>query len=138
MQDCSNGSYTKAEISLHKSPIDKISKRIWINFVKTKRANFNPGEARFMVCSDHFSPECFERSYHLEGSMRHLKLDSIPAIWKKPTISAETSSRQGRKASEYKTFREVYRITVIHNKTRRKANIRYIIHARLRFFIDRF
>ena len=81
--------------------------------------------------------QCFERSYHMEGSTRRLKLGSIPTIWKKPTTSPETSSRQRREASEYKTSREVYRITVIRNKTRRKANIRYIIHARLRFFVDK-
>ena len=73
----------------------------------------------------------------MEGSTRRLTLGSIPTIWRKPTTSPETSSRQGRKASEYKASREAYRITVIRNKTRQKANIRYIIHARLRFFIDK-
>ena len=54
-----------------------------------------------------------------------------------PTTSPETSSKHRRKASEYKTSREVYRITVIRNKTRRKTNIRHIIHACLQFFIDK-
>ena len=49
--------------------------------------------------------QCFERSYHMEGSTRRLKLGSIPTIWKKPTTSPETSSKQRRKASEYKTSR---------------------------------
>ena len=38
-----------------------------------------------MVCSDHFSAECFERSYHMKGTTRRLKQGSVPSIWKKTT-----------------------------------------------------
>ena len=85
VQDCSNISDILAGLSLHKRPIENIARGIWVKFVRTKRANFNPGEVRFMVCSDHFSAECFERSYHMKGTTRRLKQGSVPSIWKKTT-----------------------------------------------------
>jgi hypothetical protein len=61
-QDCSNTSDKNAGRSLRKSPNDKSLRRISVRFIQTKHANFYPSlqEIRFMVCSDHFSTDCFE------------------------------------------------------------------------------
>ena len=100
VEDCSNASDHTAGISLHKSPTNESLRRIWVKFVQTKRANFNPGPAqlRFMVCSEHFASECFERLIHLNGSVDDLN----PLIWKK--CPANISTREDRKVSSDRVF----------------------------------
>jgi hypothetical protein len=85
VQDCSNTSDKNAGRSLHKSPNDESLRRISVRFVQTKPANFYPSsrEIRFMICLDHFSTDCFERLFHLDGLQRRLKPDSVPTIWRK-------------------------------------------------------
>ena len=85
VQDCSNTSDKNAGRSLHKSPNDKSLRRVSVRFVQTKHANFYPisREIRFMICSDHFSTDCFERLFHLDGLQRRLKPGSVPIIWRK-------------------------------------------------------
>ena len=78
VQECSNVSNLSAGISVHKSPINKTLHAKW----KAHRAHFNP-DGRFVVCSDHFSPDSFERSLHVNGTVRWLKKGSFPTIWKK-------------------------------------------------------
>ena len=65
--------------------MNKSLQRIWVKFLQTKRTNFKPGAAqlRFMVCSEHFASECFERLIHLNSSVRWLKPGAVPTIWKK-------------------------------------------------------
>ena len=64
-----------------------------------KSTNFNPdlAELCFMVCSEHFASECFERSVQISGSVRLLKTGAVPTIWKKGP--ANISSREHRKVS---------------------------------------
>ena len=81
MQGCSNVSNISARISVHKSPINKTLRAKWKAFVGIHRAHFNP-DGHFAVCSDHFSLDSFERSIHVDGSVRRLKKDSFPNIWK--------------------------------------------------------
>lgn len=98
VQGCSNVSNISAGISVHKSPIDKTLRAKWKAFVGTHRAHFNP-DGRFAVCSDHFSPDSFERSVHVDGAVRRLKEGSFPTIWKKPgkTVIEELLSKRGRR-----------------------------------------
>ena len=100
VQDCSNMSDKNAGISLHKSPNDESIRRIWVKFVQVKRANFYPSsrENRFMICSEHFSTDCFERLFHLSGVSRRLKPGAVPTIWKKSP--AQITTRERRKVSE--------------------------------------
>ena len=63
--------------------VDKSLRAKWKAFIATHRAHFNP-DGRFAVCSDYFSPDCFERAVHVEGSVRGLKKGSVPTIWQKP------------------------------------------------------
>ena len=76
-------------------------RRIWVKLVETKSTNFNPGpaELRFMVCSEHFASECFERSVHISGSVRRLKTGAVSTIWKKGP--ANISSHEHRKVSAF-------------------------------------
>ena len=72
VQGCSNVSDISAGISVHKSPIDKTLSTKWKAFLGTHRAHFKP-DGRFAVCSDHFTPDSFERSVHVDGAVRRLK-----------------------------------------------------------------
>ena len=104
VQDCSNESDATAGISLHISPTNKTARANWVRFVRTKRANFNPpDETRFMVCSEHFSADSFQRVYHIQGVSHRLNLGAIPTVWKPISNFSEDefSPRQRRKVSIY-------------------------------------
>ena len=103
VQDCSNESDASAGISLHISPTNKQIRASWVRFVRTKRANFNPpDETRFMICSEHFTADCFQRAYHTKGDTRRLNSGALPTVWKaKSKLSEdEFSPRQRRKVSK--------------------------------------
>ena len=96
VQGCSNVPDILAGISVHKSLIDKTLRAKWKAFVGTHCAHFNP-DGHYAVCSDHFSPDSFERSVHMDGTVRRLKKGSFPTIWKKPgkTVIKEPLLKQG-------------------------------------------
>ena len=96
VQNCSNVSNPSEGISIHRSPSNSATYAKWIRFVRTHRANFNP-QGTFVICSEHFSPECFQRM-HMQGSRRILVPNSIPTIWK-ANPQKPTSSRTRRKVS---------------------------------------
>lgn len=98
MQGCSNVLDISAGISIHKSPIDKNRHTKWKAFVGTDHAHFNP-DGRFAVWFDHFSSDFFERSVHVQGSVRRLKKGSIPTIWKKPgkTVNEDPLLKRSRR-----------------------------------------
>jgi len=69
----------------------------WIRFVRTHSANFNPSGI-FVVCSNHFTDECFQRALHIEGFKRTIIPLSVPTIWKKDpekTFSARARRQVG-------------------------------------------
>ncbi|KAJ7331122.1 THAP domain containing [Desmophyllum pertusum] len=92
---CSNISNPEGGISVHISPASKSMRDKWLRFVRTHRVNFSP-TGRFVVCSDHFNLESFERSFHVEGSRRTLRPGSFPTIWKKLPSQEPSSSRRVR------------------------------------------
>ena len=96
VQDCGNRADADAGISLHLSPSNSRQRALLVRFVRTHRANFKPS-GTFPVCSEHFSPDCFERSVHFKGQRRTLKLGSIPIVWKK--VSSPVSKRRRRTVS---------------------------------------
>ena len=53
-----------------------------IMFALTHSENFNP-RGVYVVCSDHFTDECFQRAVHVEGSQKSIISLSILTIWKK-------------------------------------------------------
>ena len=120
IQDCNNTSDKNASISLHKSPTDESLRRIWVKFVQTTRTNFNPSsrEIRFMICSDHFSADCFERLHHLSGETRRLKPGSVPTIWKRSP--AQITRRDRRKVSKNMNMHcNIYIMRQVNNKVTR-------------------
>ena len=81
VQECSNESDAAAGISLHISPRNKTTIANWVRFVRIKCMNFiSLDETRFMVCSEHFSADSFERAYHIKGVLYHLKLGAVPTV----------------------------------------------------------
>ena len=97
VQDCSNTSDKNAGRSLHKSPNGESLRRVSVRFVQTiSTPIFYPSsrEIRFMICLDHFSTDCFERLFHLDGLQRRLKPDSVPTIWRKAPAQLTTRDRR--------------------------------------------
>ena len=92
VQGCNNTPNLEGGISVHISPKNKSARDKWARFVRTHRANFNP-RGRFMVCSEHFAEECFERSLLIEGSQRTLRPGSIPSIWMNKNSEEPPTSR---------------------------------------------
>ncbi|XP_068759957.1 uncharacterized protein [Montipora capricornis] len=82
VQGCSNISNHSAGISLHRSPASGAVRDQWLRFVRTHRANFAP-RGIFVVCSEHFTENCFERGLHVDGSKRTIHSHAIPTVWKK-------------------------------------------------------
>ena len=97
VQDCNNGSNPRQGISLHNSPPSGSVLSSWKRFVSAHRKNFNP-TSRFVVCSEHFTEDCFARSYHVGGSMKRLVPGAVPSVWKK-NLKTIGSSRDRRMVS---------------------------------------
>ena len=97
VQDCNNGSNPQEGISLHNSPPRGSVLLSWKRFVSSRRKNLNPTGC-FVVCSDHFTDDCFARSYHVGGTMKRLVLGAIPSVLKKK-MKTKGSSRNRRMVS---------------------------------------
>ena len=97
VQGCSNISNHSAEISLHRSPASGAVRDQWLRFVRTHRANFAP-RGIFVVCSEHFTENCFERGLRVDGSKRTIRSHAIPTVWKKGSekLSSARSRRKVR------------------------------------------
>ena len=103
VQNCSNRANGKKGISVHLSPLDNKRRKIWLTFVRTHRQNFTPS-GRFVICSVHFSKDCFERRYVGEsGSPRRLREDANLTIWKPKLTHIPESKRSRRRVSAYNT-----------------------------------
>lgn len=103
VQGCNNTPNLEGGISVHISPKNKSARDKWARFVRTHRANFSP-QRRFMVCSEHFAEECFERSLHVEGSQRTLRPGSVPSIWMNKTSQEPCTSRSVRTRKKVSTI----------------------------------
>lgn len=97
VQGCSNCADHASGISLHQCPVNRSEREKWMRFVRTRRANFNP-TGRFVICSEHFSEDCFERSMHLDGSRRRILPGSVPTVRKKG-LEKPLSARSRRNVS---------------------------------------
>ena len=67
---------TKPDIQLHKFPKDANLKRQWVKFVQVKRADFLEPSEDSVVCSSHFSLDCYEKSYMVEMGLKTAKTTS--------------------------------------------------------------
>lgn len=98
VQDCSN--VAGPGVSIHVCPSNRKDRIKWTNFVRLHRANFAPAK-NFVVCSEHFTPECFHQLLPVFGSTRRLKKGSCPTIWK--TVFMVSSARAHRQVN-YRSF----------------------------------
>ena len=96
---------------VHASPKNKSDRDKWVRFVRTYRANFSP-LGRFMVYSEHFDKDCFERGHYVEGSLRTLRSGSVSTIWLQKTAQEPPSSRSERKRK--RVSRHVLLASILH------------------------
>lgn len=86
-------------ISVHEFPkeIKRELRRKWINFVKTKRQDFNQPSRFSVLCELHFAPDCYPAEYRIKHSMcieikkKRLLPDAVPTIHL-PITGTSTSS----------------------------------------------
>ena len=78
---CSNT--TKIGVSLHKFSSDVRKRKQWIHQVRKNRADWKEPSAYSVVCSDHFTEDCFEGMAEKLGLKikRILKPDAVPTIF---------------------------------------------------------
>ena len=60
VQDCSAKANAQLGISLHLFPIDPRIKRKWNNYVAITRKDWVENTDFSVICSQHFTQECFE------------------------------------------------------------------------------
>ena len=123
-----------------KFPRDHVLKRQWTKQVQRTRAKWSGPSEHSVLCSDHFTPECFEIDSLLAPSMglekrRKLKPDAVPSIFKRHTageemkegcsssavkrkataISSESMTKTKKRRSEGYEKRERFRVCTIYN-----------------------
>ena len=81
---------------MQKFPKDANLKRQWVKFVQVKRADFVEPSEHSVVCSSHFSLDCYEKSYMVEMGLKKQKQLLPGAV---PTIQAlpEANSSEVKK-----------------------------------------
>ena len=103
-------------ISLHKFPEQEKYKRLWRNFVRTKRAEWTES-AKSVLCSEHFSRECFTNYSAVSlGFQRKLFLcpDAVPTIHAKDTDKiVEEGDRQHKQIPASVRKRNVIAVSII-------------------------
>ncbi len=108
---CSNLANTQKGISLHRIPFwdderpeAKRRRKIWANFVATKRAKWAPSKFS-AICSEHFNPEDYEKYLvEIPGTKDYtprLKKDKIgivvyPTKFTRSNLENEVSPRDKR------------------------------------------
>lgn len=110
---CNNAASLEKEISVHRIPFlnddrpeAKRRRKMWIDFVKMKRAHWTPTQAS-AVCSSHFTADDYERRFvslpglgkpcHPRLKRDEIGIKSFPTIFK--PVLEETSDRSHRQVS---------------------------------------
>lgn len=104
---CTNHSRKTKLISYHRVPIDKQLQKAWIERIQRDDPckPFNS-----YVCSEHFTPDCFEENLRevVSGysSRRRLKPNSVPSIFsrKRAVKPRATGERRNRTRSRQEVF----------------------------------
>ena len=108
---CSNRADAEKGISLHRIPFwnderpeAKRRRKIWVNFVATKRANWTPSKFS-AICSEHFVPDDYDKYLvEIPGTRDYtprLKKDEtgivvFPTKFKRSNLADEASPRDKR------------------------------------------
>ena len=108
VQGCDNKADVGKGISIHSCPSSTSLRNRWISFVRIHRDQFKPTGV-FVVCSEHFAQDCFERAMHIPGQRRFLKSGSVPSIWKKRSDDGSpVTDRKRRRVS----FLMIHRVEI--------------------------
>ena len=103
-------------ITLHKFPESEKVKKLWRNFVKTKRANWTETPTS-VLCSVHFTQDCFVNYYAVrEDYQRRLSLkpDAVPTIHAKdPQKKDEVNTKQQKIPASVRK-RDVIAVSVLY------------------------
>lgn len=75
-----------------------VTPKLWKRFITTHRANFEP-QGRYVVCSEHFTEDCFSRTVHDGRSMKRLVKEAVPTIWRANEKAPGSSVRDRRMVS---------------------------------------
>ena len=103
VQFCSNSN--KTGHSTYKFPDDLNLRRQWTKFVQVKRADFKGPTKHSIICSAHFTPDCFENPYMQEMGFkkkRDLLPIAVPTIQPQPPVQqpVESAKRKRTMVSE--------------------------------------
>lgn len=108
---CANDSRKTKSISYHRLPSDPGRRKIWLAKISREAPVISKNS---VVCSEHFTPDCFERNIRAEilggKAITKLKADAVPTIFchlpppKKPRLSSvrrqnEAAKKEVRKGS---------------------------------------
>lgn len=99
IQSWSNRADHAAGISLHRSLANRSEREKRMRFVRPRRVNFNPTEI-FVIYSEHFSEDCFERSVYFEGSRRRILSGSVPTVQEEKGQEKPSSVRSRRRKAK--------------------------------------
>ncbi|KAG0423115.1 hypothetical protein HPB47_001081 [Ixodes persulcatus] len=97
---CSNNPLRNPEVLFHKFPTDRKLEKVWVNAVR--RVDFGKPwtpTPRSKLCSDHFSPESYERNLRvlvacgLSAKGSRLKKDAVPSLFahRPPAVPAQAA-----------------------------------------------
>ena len=130
VQFCNNTAKTGQ--SIHHFPKDPPTRRLWVQFVQTKRANFSTpsGTSQLVICSDHFAPDCFERPVMFNMGFRtykKLKPGSVPTIHAVAPNKTEIRKRPSSSKVLHKMEVKRVRNFVDHNKNKLLLILRQFI-----------
>lgn len=80
---------------MHHFPKKNNLRRKWVKFVQTKRADFTQPSDHSVICSDHFTPESYAKSYMKEMRMKQrqtLVPGAVPTLQSQPKTGGAGSS----------------------------------------------
>ena len=81
---------------MHKFQKDANLKQQWVKFVQVKRADFVEPSEHSVVCSSHFSLDCYEKSYMVEMGLNKQK-QLLPGVVPKIQALPEANSSEVKK-----------------------------------------
>ena len=102
--ECQNDSRKTKGISYHQFPKDRMVCKEWLAKISRENAKITKDS---VVCSEHFTPDCFQRNLKAElmgtKSKTRLKPGAVPTIFshrpppKKPRLSSEKRTKEKEK-----------------------------------------
>ena len=91
-------------ISLYKFPRDPVLRHKWVKQVQRTRSQWSGPSEHSVLCSKHFSDDCFQPDSAIAASMglqkrRSLKPDAVPTHFERPSAQLSSSSTRKRSSS---------------------------------------